>query len=428
MSEFRKLWYLYKLRRNAWLRTEQLLKIQEKKLRMLLKHAYENVEYYHKKFDSVGLKPDDIRKLEDLRKLPITTKEEVRRNFPEGITARNIDSDKCKSYITSGSTGMPLTVVVDPKGDDYRSALFGRPFFECGLGSRDKMMLVGDARRFPKNLKWFQKLGFLPRKYFSAAEPVEKNLPEILDYKPEAIYAFSTYLFLLTKAFQKVGIEDFSPRLVFATGEVLSAQARKLMESTLGSKIFDIYGCVETDRLAWECEEHMGYHMDVDSTIIEFIKDDEAVSPEEEGEVIITCLYNYAMPLIRYEVGDIGVPSSEECPCGRGLPLIKKILGRQDDLIICPDGRAVTYPVFIYIMKIIPGIAQFRIVQESRTKLTISIVKNEKFSNETLENVAEEVRKVIGEDMSLSLSVVEKIEKEKSGKIRAIISHVKEEI
>lgn len=424
MSDLRKLWYIRRLRRNAWLKTEQLLRIQEKKLRMLLKHAYENVEYYHRKFGSVRLKPSDIRKVEDLGRLPVTTKEEVRKNFPEKITARNIDLNKCTSYSTSGSTGMPLTVVVDPKGNDYRASLFGRPFFECGLGFRDKMVFVGDRRHFPKKKEWFQKLGFLERKYLSAAEPVEKHLPEILDYKPEAIYAYPSYLFLLANAIQKLGIKGFSPKLVFSTAEVLSSQARKLIESLFDTKVFDLYGCVETERLAWECEEHVGYHMDIDSAVIEFVKDDEAVSPLEQGKMIITCLYNYAMPLIRYDIGDIGTPSDEECPCDRGLPLMKEILGRQDDFIILPNEIILTPRFFSHIVRSIPGIKQYKVIQESKSKLTMLIVKDEKFSNRTLENIATEVRKVVGKDMVIKLSVVKEIEREKSGKLRAVVSRV----
>lgn len=425
MSDIRKLWYLLKLRRNARLKTKQLFEIQEKKLKMLLRHAYDNVEYYHSKFNSVGLKPDDIRNAEDLRKLPITTKEDIRKNFPMKITARNINLYKCARYSTSGSTGMPLEVVVDPVGNDYRAAVFGRPFFECGLRIRDKMMLVGDARRFPKELTWFQKFGFLNRRYFSAAEPVKLHLPRILEYKPNAIYAYSSYLFILAEAFQKLGTKHLFPRLIFATAEVINEQQRQFIESTLGTKVFDLYGCVETERLGWECEEHSGYHMDIDSDVIEFIKHDEAVSPGEKGKIIVTCLFNYAMPLIRYEIGDIGIPLNEKCNCGRGLPLMGKILGRQNDLIVCPDGRLIISPIFMNIMREIPGIAQFRIVQDNMHSLAVSIVKSTKFSNETLERVVDEIRNVVGKDIAINVSVVAEIEKERSGKIRAVVSNVK---
>jgi len=421
MSSLRKLWYLYKLRRNVWLRTEELLKIQEKKLGMIVKHAYDNVAYYHHKFKSLNLKPSDIKRVEDLQKLPPITKEEIRKNFPEKITAKNINTNKCKSYFTSGSTGIPLTVLVDPKANDYRAALFGRAFFECGLKLRDRTLFVGDSRHFPKDPYWFQRLGILQRKYFSAAEPIDQQFPKVVDYSPEAIFAYASYLFLLAKENEKRKAEHLHPRLVFSTAEVLGSGEREIVTS-LGGEIFDLYGCVETERLAWECNRHEGYHMDIDSSIIEFVKENEAVSAGEEGKMLLTCLYNYAMPLIRYDIGDIGIPTDAICSCGRGFPLIKKILGRHDDFITCPNGRMISPIPIRHAMRSVPGIMQYKVVQKSRKELEVFVVKDEGFSNRTFEHIREEVGKVVGRDLVISPSVVEKIEKEKSGKLRAIVS------
>jgi len=424
VSDFRKLHYVCKLRRNAWRKTKDLLQIQRKKLRKIIKYAYENVEYYHRKFDSVGLKPDDIRIIEDLKKLPATTKRELLANFPEKVTAMNIDLKKCVSYATSGSTGIPLVVFVDPKGNDYRAALFARPFFEGGLRLRDKMMFVQDARRIPKDSYSFQKMGILRRRYFAASNSVEKDFLKIVEYDPDVIYSYSSYLFLLAQAIREAETKYVSPRLVFGTSEILSKQARGFINSVLGTEMFDLYGCVETERLAWECKEHTGYHMDIDSAVIEFVEDNEIVSPGEEGRIVVTCLYNYAMPLIRYDLGDIGVPCHDKCACGRGLPLMKTILGRQDDFIVCPDGRMVIPINFEHIFRPIQGIAQYKVIQQSRSKLNVLVVKDRNFSDETLERIVEEVGKVVGENMSIAPRVVEKIEKEKSGKLRSVVSKV----
>ena len=425
MSELRKLWNVYRLRRNVWLKPEQLLKMQQRRLKAIVNHAFENVEYYHILFNSLGLKPDDIKNVGDLQKIPILTKETVRQNFPAKITARNINLDKCQSYSTSGSTGIPLTVLVDPRGGEYRAALFGRAFFEGGLRLRDKMMMVGDARHFPKRQQWFQRLGVLRRRYFPAAEPVENQLSRIVGYNPDAIFGYSSFLYLLAMEVQKREVK-LSPRIVFSTAEVLGEKERKFIESILETEIFDLYGCVELERLAWECEEHVGYHMDVDSSIIEFVKDDEAVSPGEEGKLVVTCLYNYAMPMIRYEIGDIGIPSKEKCPCGRGFPLAEKILGRKDDFIISSSGRMIFSPLFIHFMRYISGIAQYKFVQESLTELRIFIVKDENFSDRTINQVTTEVRKLVGEKMAIVPEIVNHIEKERSGKLRTFVSHVKQ--
>lgn len=424
MSSLRQIYYLYNLRRNVWKKKSELLAIQERKLRSIVKHAYENVEYYHRKFDSLGIKPEDIKNVNDLRKLPITTKEDLRQNFPDNIIARNHDINNCTEYKTSGSTGIPLRIVVDPRGNDYRAGLFGRPFFEDGLGSRDTMMFVGDARTFPTTLRWYQKLGFLRRIYFSAAEPVENHIPLLLEKNPQVLYVYSSYLYLLAHALQREGIDTFQPKVIFSTAEVLGSKERELISSVLGTRPFDLYGCVETERLAWECNEHVGYHMDIDSQVLEFVDGDDVVAKDEEGNIVVTCLYNYAMPLIRYYIGDIGVAIEDECPCGRGLPLMKSILGRENDMILRPDGRRVISPVFINIMRAIPGIFQYRIFQEDLKHLKISIVKDNKFTADSLNNIHTDVRHIVGEDMEIELSIVDEIKKEESGKIRAISSNV----
>jgi len=424
VSDFRKFLLLFQLRRNAWRKTEDLLKIQEKKLREIVKHAYENVEFYHKKFDSLGLKPDDVQTVKDLKKLPTVTKQEIQDSYPAETVAKGFTVEKLKKYTTSGSTGMPLTVAFDGEAEDFRAAVFGRPFFECGLGLRDKMMVVGDVRHFPNSTTWYQKMGFLKRAYLSATVPVENNIPLITRYDPDAIFAYSSYILLLAHAVKKLGVREVMPDLVFGTAEIMTKETRNIVKSVFSTEILDLYGCVETERLAWECREHVGYHMDIDSTVIEFVKDGEEVAPGESGQIVLTCLYNKAMPLIRYAVGDVGTPTEEKCPCGRGLPLMKNIVGRTDDLVLGFDGRIIVPQNFANIMRNIPGIAQFRVIQENENLIIVQLVKGKNFSEVTIQRVIRDVKEVVGSDVTVEPTIVDEIEKDHSGKIRAVVSKV----
>jgi len=424
VSDFRKLWLLFQLRRNAWRKTEDLLEIQQKKLRAIVKHSYENVEFYHKKFDSLGLKPSDVKTVEDLKKLPITTKQEVRDNYPKGIVARGVNVEKCKEYRTSGSTGMPLSILLDRSAEDYRAALFGRPFFECGLRLRDKMVAISDSRHFPRSKTWYQKIGILKRVHFSASTNVEETLPLIARCEPDAVYAYSSYIRLLAEEAKKQGILEFMPNLFFGTAEIMTKETRNIVKSVFNTEIFDLYGCVETERLAWECTEHVGYHMDIDSTVIEFNKDGEVVAPGESGHIFLTCLYNKAMPLIRYEVGDLGTSTVERCPCGRGLPLMKNIVGRTDDLVVASNGRIIVPANFSNIMRGIPGISQFKVIQEKKNLIIVTLVKDRNFSRLTVQRVIKDVKEVVGHDVTVEPIVVEEIKKDQSGKIRAVVSKI----
>jgi phenylacetate-CoA ligase len=430
LSDLRIVWNLIKLRRNIWLDTDRLAKIQEKKLRMLVKHAYENVEYYHRAFDAAGLKPGDIKRTEDLTKIPVITKEIVRQNFPAGITSRNIDLSRCTKYTTSGSTGIPQEVLVDPKASDYRAALFARPFFENGLKLRDKMArIVGN----PRQERWIEKFGILRNMIVNPNEDVKSALILLSKYKPDAIFGLSSYIYLLAREKEAMQYNTFEPRLIFTTAEVISQARKCYLAEKFGSTIFDLYGSVEVERMAWECEEHVGYHMDIDSNLIEVVDENfEQVSNHENGRIVVTCLYNFAMPVIRYNIGDVAIQTDERCPCGRKLPLLKEIMGRDNDFIILPDGRMIP-PIRLQaaVTKVAfkdPRVLQLKIIQENLQQFTIllSLLPDQgRPSNKFLEEMYERAKEVLGKDVSVEISIVDQIDRDKSGKLRAVISKVR---
>jgi len=154
--------------------------------------------------------------------------------------------------------------------------------------------------------------------------------------------------------------------------------------------------------------------------------DGEAVEPSERGEIVCTTLINHAMPLIRYRIRDVGVSVEEQCSCGITLPLMKIMEGRADDFLVATDGRIIPPTVFFpYPFENVEGIRQFRVIQERRDKLTIQLVAKETFlSNEVLEKARREIHKLFGEDMQVESKIVSKIERDSSGKLRKIISHV----
>jgi len=149
----RLLLYLYELRKNLRLEPSSLQEMQRKKLRAIIKHAYENVPFYHKKFDSAGIRPDDVKSVADLSKFPVTTKSEIQVSSLEDIVARNIDVNRCIKRFTSGSTGIPLTIIVDKRAVDFEGAVWFRALFENGLRLWDRMAIISDPRSFPKKKK-----------------------------------------------------------------------------------------------------------------------------------------------------------------------------------------------------------------------------------------------------------------------------------
>lgn len=421
--------YLYQLRKNLRLEPSRLQTMQRKRLRAIIKHAYENVPFYHRKFDKAGIKPDDIKSAADMTKIPMTTKSEIQACSLEDIVARNVDVNRCVKTMTSGSTGLPLTVISDERAEDFSTALWARAFLENGLRLRDRMAIIRDPHYSPKDRGWFERLAraiILRRKYISVFDDVKRQLELLEDFTPDVIKGYASSLAILADFCRKKA-SRVKPRLVFTGAELLDKGYRKLISSAFGCEVLDYYGCIEFGLLMWECREHVGYHMNIDSVVIDFVKNGEAVAPGERGEIICTTLVNYAMPLIRYRLGDAGIPAEEQCSCDRSLPLLKMLEGRTDDFLTALDGGIISPSGFSpYPFENLEGVRQFRVIQERRDKLTIQLVAREGFLNDkqVFEKARRKIEKVFGEGMQVDFQLLEKIDRDSSGKLRKIISHV----
>lgn len=428
----RTLYYLHKLRKNQWLKPKELEKIQEKKLRAIIKFAYQGVPFYHKKFDALGIKPYHIRTVEDLRKIPPTTKFDIQNADVSEVVANNVDLHHCIRYTTSGSTGIPLTIFFDEKTDNFDAALWIRAYLENGYRFRHKMAIIADPHSSPAKKYWYQLFGLMRRKHISIYNNIETQISAIEEYRPDIIQSYPTSLELLAHAIRNRSTMRFQPKMVFSEAEILDRTTRESVESAFRTEIIDFYATREFGLMAWECDEHAGYHINIDCMIMEFVKDGQVVSLKESGEMVCTTLVNRAMPLIRYKIGDRGALANERCSCGRNLPLMKALEGRVDDLLVATDGRIISPLIFFpYPFEDVSGIKQFQVIQEKKDRIVIKLVVSDSFpksTSEVWEKSTEAIRKVFGEDMQVDFQLVEKITRDPSGKIRKVISRIRNQI
>jgi len=397
-----------------------------------VKHAYTYVPYYHRLFDSVKFKPEDLRDIEDLRRIPITTKLDVKENFAEFLV-QGTDQSKYTSCWTSGSTGIPMNFLVDRKTSCYSLSLHLYGLIECGVKLTDKIFAMGNTSPTLQSKiteTRLRQLSFLALRPNTVQVIGRVSLSEIVKAlnrtKPDVVYSFSNILEDLCV----IEVPQISPRLVFSTGGILTEHCRKLVESVLSAEVFDTYGSTEFWRLAFECNEHSGLHMITDCAVVECVKEGDTVSPGEAGEVVVTGLYNHLMPLIRYELGDIAVQSDESCACGRNWPLIKMIQGRKNDQLTLPSGRVLrgrdTWPWFFpEIKEHIWCISQYQIVQEALDKIVLRIVKGKQYDDKLMQQIINKIEKDLrGENVTFTLEIIKEIPKEKSGKRRQIINNI----
>lgn len=420
MSHLRKAWNLYNLMKSQWKSNKELKSLQEKRLRSVIKYSYEEIPLFHSKCKNACVRPEDIKTVDDLVKIPFTTKAEIQANFPNGVVARQVDLSKCWKPRTSGSTGRPLTMIYDIAAEDFEKATALRPNLTCGQKPWDNWGSISSPAHIGE-MKWFQKLGLFRMDRISLFDTTDYQIRRLRKLDVDILGGYASSIYLIAKELVRKKKDGIHPKLVFTTAEVLTENMRKIIDSAFRLKLLDQFGCVEFGRTAWECTEHAGYHMDMESVVMEFIRDGEQVGSNESGEIVYTSLYNYAMPLIRYRIGDVGVPSDEMCPCGRGLSLMKRLEGRTDAFIKIPSGRVFS-PIIWTVMLRPYDINQFKVIQEKIDKINVLLVPNISFTEEKLLIIKNDIKNVLGQEVEIDINQVEKISREKSGKIRSVVS------
>jgi phenylacetate-CoA ligase len=426
--------YMNLLNKSQWWSYSEIEKYQLKKLKQLLKHAYNNVPFYHEVFKKINFKPEYVSHIKDMNKIPILTKEIINKNFNK-LYAKNYLKEKLILTSTSGSTGSPMKFYIDAKWQACNLAAAYRAWNWAGYNLGDKTIAlwgvhsdfsgtrnVDKIRDFLMRQKNLDALNLTDEKMAAYTKTIEK-------FKPKIIHSYSSVINLFSEYLKREGIYSIQPKAIITTADMLYPHQRKSIENTFNCMIFDYYSGRDTSLQAAECSEHFGYHMSIENSVVEFIKDSESVNAGETGKLILTDLCNYAMPFIRYEIGDLGSPTDEICPCGRNLPIMKSLKGRIFDFVFTPDGHYIPGEYFhcMIIEYNIKSIKEFQIIQESKNKLTIYIVKN---SNEPVDDINRfitEIQKIVGENVDIKLIYTSSIKRTSSGKLRHVISNMNNE-
>jgi len=425
------LYYLARAMKRAYWDDVKLRKYQERRLRSVVKYAYDFVPFYHEKFRKVGVIPGDIKTLEDLTKLPIVRKDEMRCEDPRKLVSVEYDINKLKVERTSGSTGQPFATYMSGVEDDWRKSIYMRANISCGQKPRDRWVVITSPHHFKDTTGIQRRLGIYAQTCVCLFSSVEEQIRFINEARPDVLDGYSGSLLLLAKEVNGRGLKTIRPRIIFGSADLMDVASRQFLERVFEAPFYDQFGCAEVDRTAWQCPEKAGYHIDVDSVIMQFVDNEEdEVSNGERGEIVYTSLFNYAMPFIRYAVGDVGVPSDEKCPCGRTFPLLKIVEGRRDSVLLLPDGRLLSPMAFrIAMSRFFEKIMQYRVVQKKRDLFKIYIKrKDESIDEEILESELEaHIKRMLDLDVceiKFEIKFVEHVPLSKSGKSMAVVSEL----
>jgi phenylacetate-CoA ligase len=416
--------HLRELRRTQFDSPAVIRERQLAALRAQLRHAYDTVPYYRAAWDKAGVHPSDVKSLADLEAFPVLTKADIRRH-ERALVSSAFDITKLRAKRTSGSTGVPLTVYIDEPAVQWKSACTLRSDEWSGwrLGQRvAKVWGNPEYRHF--GLKGRLRNFLLDRAVYLDTlnlndERIAAFAEQIRRHRPGLIFGHAHSLYLLACSLKKSGVTDVRPGGIISTAMLLHDWQRAAIERVFGCPVTNRYGCEEVSLIASECEMHHGLHVNADSVYTE-------VPPG--GKLLVTDLTNRAMPLIRYQIGDVVVPSDRTCRCGRGLPLIERVEGREADYVLTPAGRLISgISLTENFALLVPGTAQMQIVQESLTELRVRLVPDDDFGPESRRKIAELVEHTFGTGVRCDVEVVGAIPQEPSGKYRFCISKVARE-
>ena len=419
------------LEETQWWTVEHLRELQAQRLRPLIKHAYENVPYYRKIFKQRGLTPSDIQSASDLTKLPILTKKEIGENF-DAMLSSDFAQRKPKLNFTSGSTATPLQYYIDWESWSMAWACIYFGWRLAGYKFGDKMATLSDFYATPKkkDAALQAKMRLLIERNLAlpvlrlSDEIMERHSKLLLKHQPRFIRGYPSAIYVLADYLKRHDLSPIKPKAIFTTSEVLLPRRRKLIEKVFRCPVFDGYGCGDGGGSAIECFEHNGHHIPIQRCVMEFVDNEgQAVPAGQEGNIVLTDLFNYSMPFIRYQVGDIGVPSDRTCPCGRGMPLIGKLRGRTSDILKFRDGTVVTGVALTTILEYCSAIRQYQIVQLDMDNLLVRIVKGKEYTEQDSKNLLMNIKQQIGQDINVDIQFVEEIPATRTGK-RFIISHM----
>lgn len=414
---------------NQWLEPQALQELQLAKLRIFLARVSSEVPYWRDLFKRQGLRADAFASLEDLQRLPLLDKATIREHEQ---AMKSETATGLSEFSTGGSSGEPLKFFLDNERvshdvaakrratrwwdvdiGDSEIVVWGSPI---ELGSQDRVRLLRDRLMRTELLSAFE----------MSEENLDHFIARIRKRRPRMLFGYPSSLAAIAAHALERGIamNDLGIRVAFVTSERLYAHQEKLITDVFGCPVANGYGGRDAGFLAHHCPSR-SLHITADDVILEIVDEDGAVLPEgESGEIVVTHLHTAAFPFIRYRTGDIGTLDTTRCACGRGLPVLRSLEGRSTDFVVARDGTLLHGLALIYVLRDLPGVAAFRIVQESLDLTRVQVVPAEGFTEDSQREIERQFHARLGSEVRIDIEKLAAIPRETSGKFRYVQSKV----
>ena len=423
--------YVAEWEKTQWLPPDQLRALQLEKLRSVLAHCAASVPYYRESFRKAGFEPGDVKSIGDLAGLPVLDKSILREHtqefLSEGIT------EKTQIAKTGGSTGEPLAF---PVGSSLRASSVAnmvrcRRWWGIDIGDPSanfwghsryvRGRRMDDVKKALSGIKARLLNRIVCNAYDLSDEAMEGYWRRITAFRPAFIIGYATSLYTFADFVSRRGYlgGDLALKAVISTAEVLYDWQADVISAAFGCPVVNEYGMCEAGIIAYQCPSGSMHVMD-ESVIVETLP----VEGSETGEIVVTELENPAAPLIRYNTKDMASFVGGPCDCGRGLSRISKVEGRAYDIIYGSDGNVVAGALLTHVMKSTPGIAKYQILQRDPRTLEITFTETRPLAEVDKYLIVKTLRSYLGAGVDITLTRVDDIPKERSGKHRWLKSLV----
>lgn len=421
--------YWKELEASQWESREELERLQFHALGRLTAHAFENCPYYRQQWCALGIGPDMLLAPGDFLRFPVIDRETIWEHRRE---MRAVQPElRLISKSTGGSSGVPLHFDLDSGSNERRMAAWHRGYGWAGAEPGTKQLYLWGVS-FGGSSWWRRRKNALYNRVYrrliwNTFELDDKRYHALLRrlnrYRPDVVVAYTNPVYSFARWLDEHRLRPYSPKAIVIGAEKLHDFQRKLLESVFRAPVFETYGSREFMLIGAECPKHEGLHLTMENLLVEVLDDDGRPTPAgEEGNVVVTDLYNFGMPFVRYVTGDRATAGWSHCSCGRGLPLLTQLVGRRLDLLQTPDGRRIPGEFFPHLMKEFPAIRRFQVVQTDTDRIELRVVLTGTWRDADRRRLADEVEQVAGPSVRFEVVPVDDIPLTPAGKLRVVVN------
>lgn len=416
-----------------WQTPQEVSQYQLQRLRNFLQDIGSYVPYFTDLFRELGFEPLNLSSLDDLGRLPLLGKAEIRGNTER---LRAIDAAELARFNTGGSSGEPLVFYLGKERvshdvaakrratrwwgvdiGDPEIVVWGSPI---ELGAQDRVRLLRDRLFRTRLLSAFE----------MSTDNLDRFIAEIRAFRPRMLFGYPSSLALIAQRARQTNqaLDALGIKVAFVTSERLYDHQRQQIEAVFNCPVANGYGGRDAGFIAHECPQG-SLHITADDIVVEILRPDGSrAAPGEQGEIVTTHMATRDFPFVRYRTGDVGALDVAPCACGRGLPVLTDLQGRTTDFLVAQDGTVMHGLALIYVLRELNTVEEFKIIQESLDSVRVQVVPGARWDADQEQIVVAGFRERLGNSVAVTVELLPAIELEASGKRRYVISHVEHEL